>query len=257
MPLRPRLTPFALALSAGLPMLAASVGEVQAQAMDIDGPEITARETELKSVNTINGRYPRGTTGVPRSSHELGVAYAPTDWVKLNLVLGIENLVDTGWQADSIIFKTQFSLLKAPESGGLALGWATAVSAGLPDDATNSVVFGPILKVSSGKASVTVNPYLEKTFGRNHDDGIAFTYGWQGKLEVREGFSVGIEGFGTVDNIGDAPPLKDQDHRIGPVLYFAWDAGQGRAVQFDIGVLAGVTDAAPDVSVKANIGTTF
>ncbi len=67
---------------------------------------------------------------------------------------------------------------------------------------------------------------LEQTFGRNSVNGTAFAYAWQVKLNVAEGLALGIEGYGTIDNIGNPPPGGEQEHRVGPVIYTELDLGR-------------------------------
>lgn len=228
-----------------------------AQALDIDQPEITKGEHEVKSVNVINGRYRPGSAGLPRSSHELSATYSPTDWFKVTAHLDAENVLADGWRLDHAAIETQFKLIEDGKSGGLGLGWFTNLQVSTDTLSTNSLIFGPIVKLSGGRVSVTFNPYLEHTFGRNSGRGPNLVYGWEGRLGLQKGFAVGLQSFGKIENIGDAPPWREQDHRVGPALFLEWEAGADRSIALDMAVLAGLTDAAPNVSLKFNLGTTF
>jgi hypothetical protein len=231
--------------------------EAAAQALDIDHPEIKAGEREVRSVNIVNGGYRSGLTGEPRSSHEIGAGYAPTDWFKAILHVDLENLIGEEVIADHVGFESIVSLRKAGEDGGLALGWYTGLMVSTDRLSTNSLILGPIIKLSQGKASLTLNPYIEDTFGRNAGPGLNALYGWQARYEFAEGVSVGVEGFGMIGNLGDIPAFDVQDHRVGPGLFLSFDVGSGREYLLDVGLLAGVTDAAPDATLKINFGSTF
>ena len=100
---------------------------------------------------------------------------------------------------------------------------------------------------------VALNPFLEQTFGHNRVEGIALSYGWQAKYEVRDGLAVGIEGYGLVENLGNSPALADQEHRIGPVLFMEIELG-GLKLTPDVGLLFGLTPATPDLTIKFNVG---
>jgi hypothetical protein len=63
------------------------------------------------------------------------------------------------------------------------------------------VTFGPIATIKADKLSFTANPFFEKTFGDNKVEGIALNYAWQVKYEVRNGFAIGVEGFGVVEKV--------------------------------------------------------
>lgn len=229
-------------------------GSALAQALDMDAPEIEAGEREIRSVNVGNVGYRAGSQGAPRSSHELSVSYSPRDWLKLTAHADVENVIADGSRLDHAAVESLIGLRKAGEDGGLAISWFTSVFASTDKLSTNALLFGPVVKISSGKASLTLNPYFEDTFGRNHAAGISSVYGWQGKYEIDDRFAIGIEGFGKIENLGSSPVWDEQDHRIGPSLYFSWDAGDKRKFGLDAGVLAGLTDASPDVTFKLNFG---
>ena len=246
-----------LVVAALLPAIVAWPHSAHAQALDIDQPEITQGEREVKSVNVLNGRYPPGTAGVPRNSHELNTAYSPTDWFKVTAHVDLENMLVEGWRADHVGFETQFKLIEAGKSGGFALGWFSSVQLSTDPLSTNSLFFGPIIKFSSQRVALTVNTYLEDQFGRNSTPSMNFYYAWQGRLEVSKGIAIGVESFGKIDNLSDASPWREQDHRIGPALFLSWERREGRNVALDLSLLAGLTEAAPDLSLKANLATTF
>lgn len=228
-----------------------------AQALDIDHPEITKGEFELRSVNAFNGGFSDGSQGASRSSHEVSASYSPSDWVKLTAHLDAENALGGDWRLDHGAIELQFQLLKAGAAGGLALGWLTNLQVSTDAQSTNSLIFGPIIKGSSKAASITSNLYLEDTFGRNRDPGLRALYGWQGKVEVSDSFGLGIEGYGAIDDICNAPPASEQDHRMGPAAYFSSKLDDDRTFLVDLALLFGLTEAAPNSSLKFNFGMTF
>ena len=136
----------------------------------------------------------------------------------------------------------------------LGVGWFAAVDASLNPHTTNTAFFGPIITLAAQKLSFTANPFLERNFGRNSVEGIAFTYGWQAKYEVGDGFAVGIEAYGRIEHLGDPPPWSEQEHIIGPVVYAEIPLGRDFKIAPDIGVLFGLTRATPDVALKLNVG---
>lgn len=113
--------------------------------------------------------------------------------------------------------------------GGYAIGLYGGINAAMHRAETNDFAFGPIVTFGTETTSLTLNPALNKTFGQNHVDGIAFTYGWQAKHELQKGFAIGLEGYGTIQNVGAAPTLNEQPHRIGPVIYLEREFSRGAA----------------------------
>ena len=228
-----------------------------AQALDIDQPEITKGEREVRSVNVMNAGFPSASGGMSRTSHEVSTSYSPADWMKLGVHVDAENAIDEGWRLDHGAIELQFELLKAGASGGLALGWATYLQISSDDASTNSLIFGPIVKFSSKAASFTLNSYFEDTFGRNDVSGLASLYGWQWRREVRECLAVGVEGYGKIEDIADPPPISEQDHRIGPAVYLWSEVAEHRTLSLDTALLFGLTEGAPSASLKFNFGMTF
>lgn len=157
--------------------------------------------------------------GAPRAAHEIALHAGVTPLWMTKLALGISREDGEGYGVDTIASENVFRF--GPARGGpIDLGWFTAISAGLDSAATNAFEFGPIVTVASGPMALTINPFFEKTFGRNREEGIAFTYGWRATYALHDKFAVGLEGYGEIEDIGHAPAGREQVHRIGPVLYF-------------------------------------
>ena len=231
---------------------------------------------------------------MPRTAHEIAVHVGVTDFWMTKLALGISREDGDSYGVDTIASENVFRFGPA-RGGALDLGWFTALSAGLDSEATNAIELGPIVTLVSGPMALTVNPFFEKTFGRNREEGIAFTYGWRATYAVHDTFAIGVEGYGEIENIGNAPPGAEQVHRIGPVLYFGHmhgsthgghnghgaHGGHGHGAghhgghahggeevhtshardkadwHAEVGVLFGLTEATPDAALKVNLGVDF
>ena len=127
-------------------------------------------------------------------------------------------------------------------------------------DESNAVTFGPIVQLGHDKASLILNPYFEKSFGKNHEEGIEFTYQWQAKASMNERFGLGIEGYGVIPDIANSPGIDFQEHRIGPVLYYQHELRGGekeRTLELEADILFGLTEATPDVTGKVNAAFVF
>lgn len=226
-----------------------------AQTFDVKQVEVQQGELSLDFDASLFRGLPRG-GGANRSAHDQTVHYGLREWWKLSGVFKLENPDDERVRFARVAVENIFVLkpLDDHKPFDTGLGWFAAVEVSTHAQTTNAVVFGPILSMTAGKLSITANPFLEKTFGRNREDGLAFNYGWQVKYDLREGFAVGIEGFGLIDNIGHAPPWSEQEHRVGPVVYKEVEIAKDVKITPDIGVLFGLTKATPDVAVKLHLG---
>jgi hypothetical protein len=125
---------------------------------------------------------------------------------------------------------------RAPaKDGGLSFGWFTSIEASTDRATTNSSQFGPIISFEADKVSVTANPFFEKTFGRNRDEGIALNYGWNAKYKLNDQLSIGAEGFGLIENLGDLPAASAEQHRLGPALFATIKLAEDLSITPDIG----------------------
>lgn len=243
-----------LVLAAGL-WIGAMTGGARAQTFDVKQIEVTKGYLGIGLSNTFHAGLPAG-VDANRSAHDQALDYGLASWWKVSGVMKLERPLEADFRAARLAFESTFVLrgLDEKKAVDLGLGWFSAVEASIHDDTTNAFVFGPILTLKLDQTTVTANPFLERTFGRNRVDGIAFNYAWHVKHELRKGLAIGVEGFGVVENIGDPPPWREQEHRIGPAIFTEIALTQDVTINPDIGLLFGLTEATPDVAIKLNIG---
>lgn len=237
-------------------VLAASTGSF-AGVFDVKSPEVSKGETEISVNSAFFNGYPINAELV-RNSWELGVGYGLTDWWAAGLKIALDKPIGAPFQASTAGAESLFLLKKFENGFGLA--WYAGVDGALHRDATNTATFGPVFKFGTDKTALAVNTYLAQTFGQNREDGIAFAYAWQAKHELREGFAVGVEGYGSIKDIGNNPGIDFQEHRIGPVVYFerALSAkDDGPKFLYETGVLFGLTAGTQDIAIKAKAAITF
>ena len=123
--------------------------------------------------------YDRG-SDVNRHANEQALFYGLRDWWKISGALKFEKPEEHDLRlagaavANIFVFKA----LDEKRSHDVGLGWYTEATGSLHRDTTNSVLFGPIVMLKADKLSFTSNPFLEKTFGRNHEEGFALNYAW-------------------------------------------------------------------------------
>lgn len=259
-------------------MSAATPSIVPARAHDnvlhIFTPSIEAGAWGVEALSTFNTGLVADDEHAPmRAAHELAIHTGVNEFWMAKLALGIERPAGEDYDVNSIALENVFRLYR-PHAGAFDAAWFTAVSAGIEEDASNAVEFGPVISFSEGPVSLVLNPFLEKTFGDNREPGIAFSYGWRATYRVAEFFSVGIEGYGAIEDVASSPSASEQIHRIGPVLYLGHVHGDAQGIHGaehsghddhengvewhgEVGVLFGLTDATSDAAIKLNIGADF
>lgn len=228
--------------------------------------------------------------GAVRAAHEIALYVGLTDSWMVKAALGTTREDGDDYIASSLAVENVFRFMPSAR-GPLDLAWFTALTAGLASGTPNAVEFGPIVSFEQGSLMLVLNPFLEKTFGENRKDGFAFAYAVRATYSLAEGVHIGVEAFGEIENLGNAPPVAGQSHRVGPVLYLGQLHGsgghgllsksdesgyfeahrQGHASHgqvstpnstsgewhTEVGVLFGLTQSTPDVALKLNVGTHF
>ena len=225
--------------------------EAMSQSFEIRALDIEKGGIDIELNNAVfSGRA--GNSG-NRSGHEQVFSYGVTNWWRLAAAVDWDNPVGDDLRATNLGIENIFLLRPMKQKQDIGLGLFVALEPAIHNESTNAFVFGPIVTVKWDKLLWTFNPFLEQTFGRNREEGIALDYGWQAKYELREGLAVGVEGYGLVESLGDPPPWSEQQHRIGPVLYTEVEVAKNIKIAPSIGVLFGLTPATADVALRFNV----
>jgi len=189
-----------------------------------------------------------------RSAHDLSLDYGVNTFWRLSGVLKLENPIHEDFRLARASVENIWVLRPVPKEGGVGLGWFTTLEASTDAATTNSSQFGPIIQIEADKLSFTGNPFFEKTFGRNSVEGIALNYGWNIKYKLNDSLSIGVEGFGLIESLGDRQALAEQQHRLGPALFTTLKLSEDFSITPDIGLFFGLTDATPSLTLKLNVG---
>jgi hypothetical protein len=137
----------------------------------------------------------------------------------------------------------------------------------LQEGEPDKLLFGPIGKIAGRHASATIDSFFVRDLGGA--DTTALNLKWQMKHALTERMSVGVEGYGQIKDIADPGAFNDQEHRVGPVVYFKFGpwlqqeakhtggVGEEDVMGFSFGALFGVTQATSDVALKFNLSAVF
>jgi len=237
-------------------MLGSTFDFASADVFSVDEPEAVKGEQEIEVNGAVQNGLPVNADPV-RYSMEVEYTYGVTKWLSLSPLVDFDKPDGDSFHAivagvESVWFPVEVGKL-------LTFAWFTEVEGAVHHDETNSTTFGPIVQFGHDKASLILNPYFEKSFGKNHEEGIEFNYQWQAKARMTERLALGIEGFGVIPDIGNSPGIDFQEHRIGPVIYYEKElAGEKeRTFAIDAGVLFGLTEATSKVTGKVNASLAF
>ncbi|MGD9785609.1 MAG: hypothetical protein AB7E80_07895 [Hyphomicrobiaceae bacterium] len=164
-------------------------------------------------------------------------------------------------------------ILKPVSENGIGFGLLTEFEHPFGSAGLNSIVFGPIIGARSGAWTALLNLTLVHFFGAGEitPDGLEkdnkwdLAYAAQLKHDFSESWALALEAYGTFDRLGStgrpgegALAFGDHDqHRAGPVLYYAWRSaaaggGEVRGLDGDDGKATGDGD---DGGVEVTLGT--
>ncbi len=91
------------------------------------------------------------------------------------------------------------------------------------------------------------NLVIRREVGEDSGNDTEWGLAWGSRYKYSRVFQPGFELHSDFGKIGHEGPFDAQDHRIGPVFYGAF----GKNFSYDAGYLFGVSDRAPDGTVKA------
>jgi high-affinity iron transporter len=103
-----------------------------------------------------------------------------------------------------------------------------------------------LLAKETGKFTHMVNLVAEREFGEDAENETETGLSWSTRYRYRPEFEPGFEIHSEFGELGESSSFDEQEHQIGPVFY-----GKIGPVKYDVGYLFGVSDAAPDGSIKA------
>jgi hypothetical protein len=224
---------------------------------DIKTPEIENGGREV-SLNTSFFRGFPVNSDPLRRSVEFGAGYAFTDRWKAGLKVNGDHPAGDDGRVSTV--GTEHQLFLGQLTPAITVGWYGALDLRVADDETNTVTTGPVIQFTLAKeTTLTLNPFLARSFGRNREPGVTFAYGWQAKTGLREGLAIGIEGYGAVPNLADSPGTDRQEHRVGPLVYLERPIPGRDGLKFsgELGVLFGLTQGTQDVALKVKAGVTW
>lgn len=155
------------------------------------------------------------------------------------------------------------AILVPRDHEGAAVGVVMEFERPLDDEEPDIVVVGSIVELLSGRWFAAAIPMAVRTFGEG-DNKWDFGYAAQLAYSFSERWSLALEGYGTVERLGDSghPSVSARlfgdfdQHRAGAVLYHA--AGvEDMGLTIGIGLLAGLNHHTPDRTLKLSIEIDF
>jgi hypothetical protein len=119
---------------------------------------------------------------------------------------------------------------------------------------------GPLLQTEFGKLQLNGNLLFERQFGRKDLGEKHVTemgYQWQVKYRWKKEFEFGLQGLGDLGQWDDWEKYTEQNHRMGPAIFGKFSLGGYQAIQYNVAWLLGLSDAAPNHTLRMQIEYEF
>lgn len=203
-----------------------------------------------------------------QQSHDFEFQYGLTDRIMFSTTLITDEPVGDNYDVSGVELEGQYELIER-EGDGLGLAFIGAYGFATRSDVADEIEFGPIVELESGPLLLTFNPFFAAQVGDNREtDGLGFEYGWRAEYKVASRWGVGVEMFGEIEDLSNSGPFDDQEHSIGPTLFYNPGGddddvgGEGddeeeeiagepeMEFSLNVGVQFGLTDATSDTALK-------
>jgi len=202
-----------------------------------------------------------------RQSHDIEVQWSVTDRWMLSTALSADEPLDEDWDLSSVEIELQYELIER-EGNGIGLAFLGAYGFATRSGEADETEFGPIMELASGKFLLTTNTFFTSQVGDHREtDGLGFEYGWRAQYGVAKKWGIGVEMFGEIEDLSHAGSFNDQQHSIGPTLFFGGNddddddngnrngnhevAGPAKPeFSMNVGVQFGLTDFTSETALK-------
>jgi hypothetical protein len=160
-----------------------------------------------------------------RQSHDFEMQMGITNWWMLSATLGTVVPEGEDWQTESVEVENEVQFIKR-HGDGIAFSFDVEYAAATQRGEPNEIQFGPIFEFGLGNFLLTTNTFFGRQVGEFAEtDGLGFEYGWRGEYDFAKHWGLGVEMFGEIEDLSNPGSFNDQNHRIGPTLF--WKPGGG------------------------------
>ena len=219
-------------------------------------PDVQYGEVAVENVGDL-GFDPKGANR-GEQSYTAEVEYGVTTWWQTELELEFNRAPGPG-QGTYFNQLTSENLFQFTERGEywLDVGFFAEYGQGMKTGNPNEITLGPVLRKDFWGLSNSVNLFLERDFGRFGNPRPDLLYAWETRIDAwtwQSGrkFSIepGLQLYGQPGPLGHFASWNTQDERAGPQLFGKiFNLGPG-TLEWNGGVLFGLTAASPKTTVR-------
>ncbi len=208
-----------------------------------------------------------------RQSHDLEFQWGITDRWLFSTALSADEPLDDDFDMSSVEIEIQYEVIER-EGDGIGLAFIGAYGFATRGGEADEIEFAPFVELASGPLLLTLNPIFTTQVGSHRESGgLGLEYGWRAEYKVAQHWGLGVEMFGEIEQLAHSGPFDDQNHSIGPTLFFNPGdddiGGEGdddddeiagepeMEFTFNVGLQFGLTEMTSDTAVKFQGGIEF
>ena len=220
-------------------------------------PDVNEGERAIETVGDFGSDPDKNKSG--EQSDVAEVEYGLTSWWNAELEFEFERDAGPG-QDMKFVQVTLENLFQFTERGEYWIdsGFFFEYGHAIQDKEPDSIEFGPVLRKDFWGLSNTVNLFVEKEIGPNSSGRFGFNYAFESRVDAwlmkfcenRVTVEPGVQFYGEPGELGHFAGWDNQDNRAGPQLFGKiYNIGPG-TLEWNAGVLFGLTDAAPRITPR-------
>lgn len=223
---------------------------------EVRTPDVNVGELSVGSLGEA-GFDPRAARN-GEQSYTAELEYGVTSGWQTSLEVEFERDSGSG-ETTNLSQVTSENLFQFTERGEywLDAGFFAAYSLSLHKGDPNQITLGPVLRKDFWGLSNTLNVFVEKDMGHNSQSQPPLLLAWETRfdaltMQFGDRFSVepGFQYYGAPGRISNFAKWDNEDNRIGPQMFGAvHDLGPG-TLEWNAGLLVGVTRAAPKLTPR-------
>ena len=111
----------------------------------------------------------------------------------------------------------------------------------------DKIEFGAVLEKNIDDVEILANFDLDQGVDDNNDNQTGFDIALGAYTPYMDHLNVGLEYYGDFGDINNTGSFDDQGHQLGPMIEYKVG---GAPIKFELGLLAGLSDSAPDAGLR-------
>jgi hypothetical protein len=183
--------------------------------------------------------------GTRESAYSLGLGWGVNSWWFTEVYAKGHKLPGQGNSFDAWEWENKFQLT---ETGKYPVDVGFLLEIERPRDRSEGYEYkwGPLFQADiTNKVQGNLNILVEKHIRAAVPEKAELGYQWQVKYRYKPEFEFGAQGFGDVGPWNHWEPSSEQPHIAGPAIFGKLRIGQKQVINYNAGILFGLTHGAP------------